>query len=209
MAVKKVSKNLLPLLAITALFLSVSLVNYTLISDSKVKNTQSVLSESIEKEDNIETKDTKNDVAKQEEPERIEEPKKVESSSGEIEIENESETASADGKINKFKLKIKSKTVNGKTIVETASGEMEIGNKPEDAVNNLVDDNILDTPTSFEAKTSDKNKVKYEIQGIEVKKLLGLFEINLPKIVTVDADTGDVVNSSQSIWTKFLSLLSI
>ena len=127
----------------------------------------------------------------------------------ENEFEQESETASDDGTINKFKLKIKTRTVAGKTIIETASGEMEVENSPTDAVNSLVDNDILDTPTSFEAKTNDDNKVEFEVQGLEVKKLLGLFSVNLPKSVTLDADTGEVIASKQGVWTRFLSLLSI
>jgi hypothetical protein len=127
----------------------------------------------------------------------------------ETEFEQESETASSDGTVNKFKLKIKTRTVAGKTIIETASGEMEVENSPEEAVNSLVENEVLDTPTSFEAKTNDNNKVEFEVQGIEAKKLLGLFAVNLPKTVTVDAETGEVTSSNQNVWTRFLSLLSI
>lgn len=127
----------------------------------------------------------------------------------ETEFEQESETASPDGTVNKFKLKIKTRTVAGKTIIETASGEMEVEKSPEDAVNSLVENEVMDSPTSFEAKTNDNNKVEFEVQGVEVKKLLGLFAVNLPKTVTVDAETGDVTSSNQSVWTRFLSLLSI
>lgn len=127
----------------------------------------------------------------------------------ETEFEQESETASPDGTVNKFKLKIKTRTVAGKTIIETASGEMEVENSPEEAVNSLVENEVLDTPTSFEAKTNDNNKVEFEVQGVEAKKLLGLFAVNLPKTVTVDAETGEVTSSNQNVWTRFLSLLSI
>ena len=85
---------------------------------------------------------------------------------------------------------------------------MEVENSPEEAVNSLVENEVLDTPTSFEAKTND-NKVEFEVQGIEAKKLLGLFAVNLPKTVTVDAETGEVTSSNQNVWTRFLSLLSI
>lgn len=127
----------------------------------------------------------------------------------ESEFEQESETVSSDGTVSKFKFKLKTKTVNGKTIIETAKGEMEVKNNPEDSMNDLVNDGVIDTPTSFEAKTNKDNKVEFEVQGVEIKRLLGLFEVNLPKTVTVDAETGDVVDSNQSIWTQFLSLLSI
>lgn len=139
----------------------------------------------------------------------VENENEVDEDETETEFEQESETASPDGTVNKFKLKIKTRTVAGKTIIETASGEMEVENSPEEAVNSLVENEVLDTPTSFEAKTNDNNKVEFEVQGVEVKKLLGLFAVNLPKTVTVDAETGDVTSSNQSVWTRFLSLLSI
>ncbi|EKE04944.1 MAG: hypothetical protein ACD_19C00428G0006 [uncultured bacterium] len=127
----------------------------------------------------------------------------------ESEFESESETTSSDGTVNKFKLKLKTRTVNGKTLIETAAGEIETENSPDEAVSNLLDDGILDTPTSFEAKTNNDNKVEFEVQGVEIKKLLGLFEVNLPKTVTIDSETGVVTNTNQNIWTRFLSLLSI
>lgn len=44
----KQSKNLLPLLAVTGIFLSVALVNFNQLSEPKDSNTQSVLSKSVE-----------------------------------------------------------------------------------------------------------------------------------------------------------------
>lgn len=222
----KNKKNLLPLLAITVLFLSVGLVNFTQVSDSKVTSKQSVLSESdenkVEKQERIESKiNTENKqslTTGKIEIDEVENEKEVKDDTNneindktetESEFEQESETASSDGSINKFKFKLKTRVVNGKTVIETTSGDMEIKNNPEDSVDNLVDTGVLDTPTSFEAKTNDNNKVEFEVQGVEIKKLLGLFEVSLPKIVTVDSETGNVINTSQNIWTKFLSLLSI
>jgi hypothetical protein len=78
MAKRKFGKNILPLLAITALFLSIALVNYdqSLVSNSKIF--QSVLSESDE---NKEVED-KEDEKKEEKVEtknevRIEEKKEI------------------------------------------------------------------------------------------------------------------------------------
>lgn len=249
---KIVSKNILPLLAITTLVLSISLVNY---NDSKFlgnQSTQDVLSESdenkaeeIKNEEKKEEKkeDTKQverkEVKKEEIKEKIEVKNEVKLTTGKIkvdevedeievkddvnndndetddktktesEFEQESETVSSDGTVNKFKFKLKTRTVNGKTIIETAKGEMEVKNNPEDSVDDLVNNGVLDTPTSFEAKTNNNNKVEFEVQGVEIKKLLGLFEVSLPKTVIVDSETGTITNTNQNIWTKFLSLLSI
>lgn len=245
--VSKHKKNLLPLLAITALFLSVSLVNFTQVSDSSLINNRGVLSDSdenkVEEIKKEEKKDEKKDENKEKEQKKVETKVKTENeqrlTTGKIEIdeveneneakndakddkdepedkteiesefEQESETASSDGSVNKFKFKLKTRTVNGKTIIETANGEMEVKSSPEDSVDNLVNIGVLDTPTSFEAKTNNNSKIEFEVQGVEVKKLLGLFEVNLPKTVTVDSETGTVVNTNQNIWTRFLSILSI
>lgn len=155
------------------------------------------------------SENTENETEDQNEVENEDEAEGVDDNEIETEFEQESETASADGTVNKFKLKIKTRTVAGKSIIETASGEMEVENSPEEAVNSLVENEVLDTPTSFEARTNDNNKVEFEVQGVEAKKLLGLFAVNLPKTVTLDAETGEVTSSNQNVWTRFLSLLSI
>lgn len=259
MAKRKLGKNTLPLLAITALVLSVALVNYDKSLVSNSNSTQSVLSESDEnKVEEVKKEEKKEDIkqVEQKEEKRKEEKKekkqeKVETkinaesaqkiTTGKIkvdeikdvnevkddididndkdktddktktesEFEQESETVSSDGTVNKFKFKLKTRTVNGKTIIETAKGEMEVKSSPRDSVDNLVNNGILDTPTSFEAKTNDNNKIEFEVQGVEVKKLLGLFEVSLPKTVTIDSETGNVIDTNQSIWTQLLSLLSI
>lgn len=210
--IRKQSKNILPLLAITALMLSVGLVNYTQISDSRVLNTKSVLSKSDEKKDENETENREEEKEQKKERERVEiknEVKKEEKK--EVKIEdgdrNEIETE-LEQEVNKFKLKIKTRTVAGKTVIETAGGEMEVENSPEDAVDSLIESEILDILTSFEAKTNDKNEVEFEIQGIETKKLLGLFNINLPKTLTVNAETGDVSSTNQNSWSRFLNFIS-
>lgn len=245
------NKNLLPLLAVTAILLSVGLVNISTVADSNVKNTQSVLSKSDENNGNnseVEVKkvEKKEDIkeVKNEDQKTVEaskegkkEQEQLRVSSGKIEIESEdevdtenedlsddgneddvktetefeqeSEVATSEGTTNKFKLKIKTRTVNGKTVIETAAGEMTVGEAPEDTINGLVDTNVLDTPTSFEARTNNENQVEYEIKGTESKKFLGIFSVNLPKTVTISANTGEVITLNQNAWTKFLSALSI
>lgn len=193
-------KNLLPLLAITGILLSVGLVNNLDISNSKVTNTQSVLSKSDEKGKDEEIRTETRIEARIEEKDEIEKDEIENEDSiddeNENEFEKETETASADGNLNRnrFKLKVKTETANSKKV--------------EDAVNNLVEDNVIDEPISF--KTNEEtDKVEFEVQGSEEKRFLGLIKVVLPKMVTVDANTGEVVSTNQNIWTKFLSLLSI
>ncbi len=238
MATAKFNRNLLPLLAFTVLSLSVGIINYndSLVMNSV--STQSVLSESDERDTDNENepKEAKRVEVKREEENKKIETKRVEKreekkatekpkvrleivesedtndleldDETETEMEQETESVDANGETNKFKLKIKSRIVDGKSVVETASGEMEVENSPEDTINNLVDDDILDTPISFEAKTND-DSVEFEIQGVEERKLFGIFNLDLPKSVTVNSETGKVVSTKQNTWTKFLKLFSI
>ncbi len=262
MSFKKFNKNLLPLLAFTVLVLSVGVIRYNDTLVMSDKNTQSVLSESDEKDSEDERKTDEKSVEKEEEKKNedsneikketesrkestvsvdkrdsirtTEKPKvkleivKVEDSTeDEIEIENdeaevsneiedefesefeqESETASADGTVNKFKLKLKTRTVAGKTIVETEAGEVEVENNPDEVINNLVSAGLLDNPTSFEAKTNN-NSVEFEIQGTESKKFLGIIDVVIPKMLTISSETGEVVSMNQNVWSRILSLLSI
>lgn len=127
----------------------------------------------------------------------------------EVEVEQKNDQTANDDTLSKFKLKIKTRTVAGKTVVETESGEVEVENNPEDSINNLVDGEVLDIPLSFEAKTNDKNEVEFEIQGVEDKKLFGLFDLKLMKTVTVNSTTGEVVSTKQDLWNQVLNLLSI
>ena len=55
---------------------------------------------------------------------------------------------------------------------------------------------------------NENDKVEFEFKGVEAKKFLGLFNVNLPKTITVDANTGEVLSNKQTVWTKFLNLLS-
>ncbi len=265
MSVKKFNKNLLPLLAFTVLVLSVGVIKYSDTLIMSDKNTQRVLSESDEKEEDIEKEEKDEDkVEKIEDKEsertetrsvesekkvettkkpevklnrvkvEVEEESKIENSDDsnldevenenndnetndqdeveneqevESEFEQEIETKSDDGTTSRFKLKTKSKIVDGKTVVETTEGEIEVENSPEDVVNDLVINGIFDTPLAFETKTED-NKVKFEFKGTDTRKILGLFKFDLPKTVVVDANTGEILYDNQTVWEKFLSLIS-
>lgn len=226
MAKKNNNKNLLPLLALTAFMLSVGLINFNGLSNNQISSTQMVLSKSTEEgvEDEVKNdekpkvevkiekqknensgKSGENMPKKTEKPEKIE---KVEDVSNELELEFEQEVESASPEgVNKFKLKVKTKELNGKSIVETESGEMIVENNPEDIANELVEDEVIDVPVSIDTEVID-NKVNFEVSGIESKKLFGLFNINLPKTATVDSQTGELISTSQGFWTKILGFLS-
>ena len=245
------NKNLLPLLAFTALLLSVSAVRYSQSLVLGNKTNQEVLSDTdeIKSQDEDNSGKFKNEVKEKDrvktseegrnsEVKRIEKNERLKATEkprtrieivedkpdsdddhdldekedeveNETEVEQESETNTTGGVSSKFKLKIKTRTTAGKTIVETALGEVEVANNPEDSINNIVQSKIMDTPLSFEAKTNDKNEVEFEIQGVEEKKLFGLFDLSLTKTVTVNSTTGEVVSTKQDLWNQILNFLSV
>lgn len=207
MAKLSFSKNTLPLLAITALFLSVALVNYdqSLVSN---KSTQSVLSDSDEgeeREDRVEKRELKNEAKNlktRTETIRVEKELEIEEDFDQDEVEEEIETE------NRFKLKMKSKSAAGKTVIETASGEVEVEQNPDEAINDIVETGLIDDPVSFEAKVNNREKVEFEIQGTDSKKFLGIFKVVIPKTITISSETGEVVSTNQNVWSRILSFLS-
>lgn len=52
------------------------------------------------------------------------------------------------------------------------------------------------------------NKLVYELDSTKIEKLLGLFEVEIPLLVTYDADTGTFLSSSQDFVSKVLDILS-
>jgi len=216
--VKQNNRNLLPLLAITALMLSVGLANYSQVSDFNATNTQSVLSESDEKDEDQDEdlkvekeEDTKNEQEQEKEDIENKNDDNDDDNDSEIETESEfeqeSETVSNDGQVIKFKLKSKTKIVNGKTVVETESGKIEVKNSPEDTISDLMEDGVIDVPVAIEAK-SNREKVEFEVQGADSKKFLGIFNVVIPKTLTVSSETGEVLSTNQNFWSRILSLLS-
>lgn len=257
MVKRKFSKNILPLLAITVLFLSVAVVNYDQSLIPSSNSTKGVLSESDEnKEDEkneekveeksneksedkkeVKSEERKEDEKSKSNSDRIRINSKVEIDTDddddlsddvnddidkkdtddedevddetETEFEEESEIVSPDGSVNKFKLKIKSRTKAGKTVIETAAGEVEVSNSPEDVVSDLVENGLFDDPISIEVKENENEKVEFEVQGTDSKKFLGIINVIIPKTITVSSETGEVVSTNQNIWSRILSLLSI
>lgn len=198
----KQSKNLLPLLAVTALMLSVGLANFTQISDSKIVNTQSVLSKSDEKEDENEIENTGKEKEKDKQMvrERIENKNEVKKEEKK-EISNEDQELDDDISLDvkEIKLKIEDKDKNNKFD--------DVKIQPEVALQNVLDEGEIDDNISIDIK-NDNEKSEYQIEGVEKKKFLGIFNMSLPKTVTIDAITGEVATSKQNVWSRFLNFLS-
>ncbi len=150
MAKQKLHKNILPLLAVTALLLSVSLANYNDSFLSGNKSTQSVLSESDENREGYEDE-------------------------------------SREGRTEKKRVEEKSEVKNKLTGSEQTRARVE---------------------TKEQVKVEDKNTMINRETVVESKRILGLFKVNVAKSVTVDVDSGEVIETKRSLWNRFLNLLS-
>jgi hypothetical protein len=49
----------------------------------------------------------------------------------------------------------------------------------------------------------------YEINGVKVEKFLGLFKVDIDKLVIVSAETGELIKVKQNLANKILDLLSV
>jgi len=150
MAKQKLHKNILPLLAVTALLLSVSLANYNDSFLSGNKSTQSVLSESDENREGYEDE-------------------------------------SREGRTEEKRVEEKSEVKNKQTGSEQTRARVE---------------------TKEQVKVEDKNTMINRETVVESKRILGLFKVNVAKSVTVDVDSGEVIETKRSLWNRFLNLLS-
>ena len=150
MAKQKLNRNILPLLAVTALLLSVSLANYNDSVLSGNKTTQSVLSESDENREGYEDE-------------------------------------SREGRTEEKRVEEKREVKNKQTGSEQTRARVE---------------------TKEQVKVEDKNTMINRETVVESKRILGLFKVNVAKSVTVDVDSGEVIETKRSLWNRFLNLLS-
>lgn len=209
------NSNFLPLLAVTVFALSFGVVSYSVSNYSGTKNSQSVLSESAENPDYSVNSALKNSGSGS--------TKTVENGGGnpaspKADVKPDANTEPKSGSKPSAKpiatsrppvpLKFEVKTVSGKTLLTTDNGPVEVNNTPQDAIDDLVENKVIDNTSSFEIVTNDDNQVEYSFEGTESKKLFGLFSILIPKKVTVSADTGSIVSTDQSTWSKVLNAFS-
>jgi len=167
-----------------------------------------------EDEDEIEDEDEDEVEDELEDEEEIEE---------ELEVESGSEAA---------KIKIKVKRVNNQfvfttreieaetnfplsvnpetneLVVTTPAGEKVVTILPDQAVANMLANNIFDRQQNVNI-VFENETVIYRISGDKDEKLLGIFKVVVPTTAVVSADTGALVSQEQSFLFRFLDLLSI
>lgn len=131
---------------------------------------------------------------------------KVKIRSGENKFEFEQEGAKFSVKSN-FPL-----TVNPTTrelTVTTPAGSKVVTILPQQAVSNMLASGVITATNSVDLKTESDGKLSYNIDGEKSKKLLGVFEVAVPKKLVVSAETGQVLIVNQSIFSRILDFLSI
>lgn len=106
-------------------------------------------------------------------------------------------------------------STNALTIT-TPSGEKQVAVLPEQAVRNLLAANVIDQVATASGTVADiislglnNNLPVYEIRGASRQLLLGFIPIPVAKTVTVSAETGEVIDTSQNIISSFLDSLAI
>lgn len=193
---------------------------------------KSVLSESDSKDEvkvedkKVEDKDDKNETPEPKETPELKEtpePKEIEE---ENEVEVKDGTSEAKIKIRSGKNKFEFQQEGAKFSVEsdfplsvnpatreltvtTPAGSKVVAILPQQATDNMLASGIVTTTTGVDLKTESDGKLSYNINGTKNKKLLGVFDVAVPKNLIVSAETGQVLSVNQSTFSKILDFLSI
>ncbi len=212
---KKLS-NILPFFVVALLVLSTYTVygqRSRILSESNTKTEKSETRESVETPEPDEIPEPEETP----EPEEFEEEEEVEVKEGTGETKIKIRT----GK-NKFefqqegtKFSVKSDfplSVNPGTrelTVTTPSGSRVVAVLPQQAVDNMLTTKIVTSTSGVDLKTEPDGTLSYDIDGTKNEKLLGVFDVAIPKNLIVSAQTGQVLVVNQSTFSKILDLLSI
>lgn len=93
--------------------------------------------------------------------------------------------------------------------VTSPAGSKVIAVLPQQAIDNMLAAGIVTTTTGVDLKTEQDGSMAYNIDGIKNEKLLGVFDVAVPKNLIVSAQTGQVLTVNQSAFSKILDFLSI
>lgn len=220
--------SILPLIAIAILVIS----GFMVYKKSNVSPTISrdVLSESDSKGDGSGDSDQSINESKDEEDKNEASEPKETPEPEEFEEENEAEVK--DG-TNESKIKIRSgknkfefqqegarfsvesnfplsvDSATRELTVTTPSGSKTVAILPQQAIDNILASGIVSTTTEIDLKTESDGSLSYNIDGTKNEKLLGIFDVVVPKNLIVSTETGQVLTVNQSTFSKILDFLSI
>lgn len=94
----------------------------------------------------------------------------------------------------------------GQIYVVTPNGKVELKAMP-DIIAQKAQDAGLDNISKFELKI-DGNKVKYEVNGTQTEKFLGLVRVKIKSTYQYDSENGELLGEAQSFWQGVLIFLS-
>jgi cytoskeletal protein RodZ len=103
-------------------------------------------------------------------------------------------------------------TTNQLTVT-TPAGVKTVTVLPDQAVNNLLQQRLIDSVASSSANTGIvlgllNNQPAFQVNGVDDKKLLGLVPISIDKTSYVSAQTGQVLKVNETFLNQLLDLLS-
>lgn len=93
--------------------------------------------------------------------------------------------------------------------VTTPAGSSTVTILPQQVIDNMLASGIVTTTTGVDLKTESDGSLSYNIEGAKNEKLLGIFDVAVPKNLIVSAETGQVLTVNQSTFSKILDFLSI
>lgn len=222
---------ILPLLVVAILIVS-GFVVYSQGKDSSAVS-KNVLSESDSRGESSGTsgQTENNEVENEDEENETPEPEEMPEAE-EFEEEEEDEVEVKDG-TNESKIKIRSgknkfefqqegakfsvesdfplsvNPITRELTVTTPAGSKVVAILPQQAVDNMLASGIVTTTTRVDLKTESDGRLSYNIDGTKNEKLLGVFDVAVPKNLIVSAETGQVLTVNQSTFSKILDFLSI
>ncbi len=94
----------------------------------------------------------------------------------------------------------------GRVLVRTAAGNIELRILPDTIIQSAQNKGGLDIVQG--AELSDDKGLKYVISGTKTEKFFGVFTVEIPAVLTYDAQTGSYVRSDQPFFSKVLDLFS-
>lgn len=93
--------------------------------------------------------------------------------------------------------------------VTTPAGVKVVAVLPQQAVDNMLASGIVTSTSGVNLKTESDGNLSYSIDGTKNEKLLGVFDVTIPKNLIVSAQTGRVLTVNQSTFSKVLDFLSV
>jgi len=96
-----------------------------------------------------------------------------------------------------------------KLMVSTPQGDMIIESLPDEIINDLKRDKLIDEQSNVQLEVKyEDGQIIYKIEEKKHKKFVGIIPVDLIKNLSVADGTGTILSEQESFVTKLLSLLS-